>query len=150
VTAHDLLFHGGVPGRKVGDVLLPGMAEHRYVEGCACCEAHRDGLPAFDPATPLEWVYACADRPYARFYASRAVRGTLYRVRLEGDVERSAEDPAWFWAYRGRQARVVAVLETNVVLTMTERQKLFVRWGGSREEFDQMVRAVVAGAEVRQ
>lgn len=143
---HDQLFHGGVPGRKVGDLLLPNMAEHRYIEGCTHCEAQRKGAPALgDPATPPEWVYACADRPYARFYASRAVGGTLYRVRLEGDVERSEEDPEWAWAYRGRTARVVAVLERNITLSMRERKKLWNRWGGTGAEFEQMVREVVAG-----
>lgn len=143
---HDLLFHGGVPGRKVGDVLLPNMAEHRYVEGCKHCEAQRNGVAVGDPDTPPDWVYACADKPYARFYASRAVGGTLYRVRLEGDVERSVEDPEWSWTYRGRQARVVAVLERNITLTWREWQKLFKRWGGTEAEFESMVSAVMRGA----
>lgn len=141
---HDLLFHGGVGGRRVGDVLLPGMAEHRYVKGCAHCEAQRNNVvTGVDPPTPPDWVYACADRAYGRWYASRAVGGTLYRVRLEGDVERSLEDPDWSWAYRARRAVVVRVIETNVTLTMLERRKMFIRFGGSQEEFKQML--VMAG-----
>lgn len=144
---HDLLFHGGVPGRKVGDLLVPGMAEHRYVEGCKHCEAQRDGVQTgIDPPTPPDWVYACADLPYARWYASRAMYGTLYRVRLEGEIERSLEDPPWSWAYRARAARVVRVLETNIMLTMRERKKLFARFGGTRAEFNAMVAGVVRGA----
>jgi hypothetical protein len=142
---HDLLFHGGVAGRKVGDVLLPNMAEHRYVEGCPCCASQRMGQGP-DPATPSDWVYGCADRPYARYYASRALGGSLYRVRLEGDVERSVEDPDWSWTYRGRRAVVVAVVERNVVLTMQERQKLFIRWGGTHKEFGAMVESVLQQA----
>lgn len=144
--SHDLLFHGGAPGRKVGDLLLPGKAEHRYVEGCAHCDAQRRGeFTGIDPPTPPDWVYACADRHYARWYASRAVHGTLYRVRLEGEVERSAEDPDWSWTYRARAARVVRVLETNITLTQRERWKLFARFGGTREEFEQMIRLARAG-----
>lgn len=147
---HDLLFHGGVPGRKVGDLLVPGMAEHRYVEGCKHCEAQRDGtLTGIDPPTPPDWVYACADLPYARWYASRAVYGTLYRVRLEGDVERSVEDPDWSWTYRAPAARVVRVLERDIMLTMPERRKLFARFGGSPAEFKRMVAMVAPVARAR-
>ena len=137
------LFHGGVPGLWVGDVILPNMAEHRYVPGCKYCEAQRTNSEvAFDPPTPPDWVYATSDRPYARCYASRAVRGTLYRIRLEGDVERSTEDP--FPTWRGRRAIVVASLERAVTLTMKERRRLFVRWGGTPEEFEEMVVGLVA------
>ena len=37
-------------------------------------------------------VFATTNRRYARWYASRAVRGDLYKVLLSGDVERSEED----------------------------------------------------------
>ncbi|HEX7134344.1 MAG TPA: hypothetical protein VF228_17340 [Iamia sp.] len=73
---------------------------------------------------------------YARFYASKA-GGDLYRVQLVGDVERSTEDhfPTW----RGRRARVLSVAERGVTLTMAERERLYIRWGGSAEEFDLLV-----------
>ncbi len=149
--SHDLLFHGGVAGRKVGDLLLPGMAEHRYVPGCKHCEDQRNGiLTNIDPPTPPDWVYACADKPYARWYASRAVHGSLYRVRLEGEVERSAEDPPWSWTYRGRAARVIAVLERNILLTHDERWRLFRRFGGTRSQFHAMLRAAAAAAADRE
>ncbi len=141
-----LLFHGGVPGLKVGSVIIPGMAEHRYVEGCAHCEAQRRGSSVGDPATPEGWVYACADLPYARYYASRAVYGSLYRVRLEGDVEPSVEDPSIFHAYRARSAVVVQVLENRILLTMKERFKLWKRWGGTEAEFERMVSSMTRPA----
>lgn len=136
------LFHGGAPGLSVGDVIVPGMAEARYVDGCPDCEAHKAGHHgplSGDPATPPEWVYASEDRQYARYYASRAVKGWLYGVRLDGEVERSAEDPPEFKSWRGRRAVVTSVLERAVVLTMRERRRLFVRWGGTRREFDEMI-----------
>lgn len=142
-----ILFHGGVSGRRVGDVLVPGMAEHRYVKGCPHCEAQAAGVDSgIDPATPADWVYATADRPYARWYASRAVSGTLYRVRLEGDVEQSVEDPPWSNTFRARRAVVVAVLENRIVLTMDERWRIFRRFGGTQEEFRDMVKAALRQA----
>lgn len=143
-----LLFHGGVAGQSVGSVLVPGMAAHRYVKGCKHCEAQAAGVSTgIDPPTPEGWLYATADKPYARWYASRAVHGTLYRVRLEGDVEPSIEDPPWSHTSRGRRAVVVQVLERNVLLTMREREQLFKRFGGTPEEFRSMVAAVIADGE---
>lgn len=136
------LYHGGVAGLAVGSVVLPNMAGHRHVEGCKQCEAQRDGtwVQGTDPGTPANWVYATSDRPYARYYASRAVLGSLYRVRLVGEVERSSEDlfPTW----RAGSAIVVAVLEFNVVLSRFERLKLFKRWGGTEAEYREMVQQV--------
>lgn len=127
-------------------MILPGQAERRYVHDCPTCRAQAEGHshPEMDPPTPPDWVYATADRAYARYYASRAVGGTLYRVRLEGDVEPSAEDPPQFPTWRGRRAVVVRIQEQNVVLTHSERRALFIRWGGTAAEYDRMLRKVMA------
>lgn len=144
-----LLYHGGVAGLWRGHVLLPDMAHHRFVEGCACCEAQRAGVNAGDAPTPTGWVYATADKPYARYYASRAVGGTLYRVRLEGDVELSTEDPSQFPTWRGRRAVIVEVLERRITLTMEERRRLFLRWGGTEEEFELLLSGFAQARGVR-
>lgn len=139
-----VLFHGGAAGLRPGDVIVPGMAEHRFVDGCEICAAHARGeSTTLDPLTPHDWVYATTDRPYARYYASRAVKGTLYRVRLEGDIEQSTEDefPTW----RARRGVVVSVLERRVQLTMRERRRLFIRWGGTPREFNEMLAAAAKG-----
>lgn len=139
------LYHGGAKGLRCGDILLPDMAHTRYVEGCPCCEAQRRGEgAAIDPPTPAEWVYATSHRLYARYYASRAVGGDLYRVVLIGDAELSGEDrfPTW----RARSARVVGVVERGVMMTMRERRYLFKRWGGTDAEFDALVDGVLRGA----
>lgn len=143
-----LLYHGGVPGLWVGDVIRPNMAEHRHVDGCAVCRAQAEGRATghgIDPQTPADWVYATADKPYARYYASRAVGGTLYRVQLVGDVEPSVEDPPYFPTWRGRSATVVAVLEYKIALTHKERRQLFRRWGGTDAEYAEMVASVAGG-----
>jgi hypothetical protein len=85
-------------------------------------------------------VYASTDKEYARFYASKALHGSLYLVSLDGNVEPSAEDP--FPTWRGRRAIVLAVLQRSVVLTMGERRRLFRRWAGSDAEFADMVAAM--------
>lgn len=145
MTDRLVLFHGGVAGLKPGDLILPGHAEHRYVDGCLDCEAQRHGHtgPTGDAPTPPEWVYACGDRQYARFYASRAVSGWLYRVELRGDVERSDEDPEQFGCWRGREAVVLSVLERAVRLTMQQRRRLFVRWGGTDREWHRLAAQAV-------
>lgn len=139
------LYHGGVSGMRRGDIIRPGMAEHRYVKGCPHCEAQRAGKsatevgPLVDPPTPPNWVYATSHRRYGRWYASRAVEGDLYRVRLRGDVEPSTEDP--FPTWRGREAVVERILERKITLTMRQRRDLFRRWGGTDQEFDGMLLA---------
>ncbi|HSR50656.1 MAG TPA: hypothetical protein VLV83_07485 [Acidobacteriota bacterium] len=132
-----LLFHGGVSGLRRGDIILPNMAEHRYVEGCPHCEAQREGVAALDPPTPPDWVYASTHKLYARYYASRAMKGDLYKVRLAQDIEESTEDP--FPTWRARQATVIRVVERSIALTMKERRNLFLQWGGTEEEFELML-----------
>lgn len=139
------LWHGGVGGLWRGDVIRPDMAAHRYVEGCPHCEAQRAGTwaPGEDPGTPAGFVYATSDREYARFYASRAVLGSLYRVEL-ADPEPSVEDkfPSW----RGTSARIIEVKERGILLSQAERRRLFIRWGGTDAEFDAMAQQVMAEA----
>lgn len=133
-------YHGGVGGLRFGQEILPDMAEHRYVEGCPCCEAQKRGkteAPFHDPPTPKGWVYGTTNKLYARYYASRAWKGSLYRIQLVGNVERSTEDhfPTW----RGRAAKVVKVMERGILLTHKQRLDLYIRWGGTKEEFYAML-----------
>ena len=136
------LYHGGVAGLHRGDIIRPGMAEGRYVPGCPHCEAQRRGEMLGDPPTPPEWVYATHDYLYARYYASRAVRGSLYVVEPVGPTEASTED--LIPTVRARALRVLRVVERGVELTMRERRWLFLAQGGTDEEFEAMIRAVVA------
>lgn len=138
MTSRPQLYHGGIPGLSPGDVIRPNQQHRKHVDGCTVCAAHAAGqTTAVDPLTPEGWVYATKDLPYARHYASKA-GGDLYRVQLVGDVERSTEDhfPTW----RGRRAKVISVAQRNVTLTMSERERLFIRWGGTPEEFAAMLR----------
>lgn len=138
------LYHGGMGEMWRGDVIKPDMAEKRYHDGCAICQAHQAGLStSIDPATPHGWVYATSDRAYARYYASRAGNGWLYEVRLADNAEPSEEDP-YFPTWRAASATIERVLERGITLSMREREKLWVRWGGTKQEFANMVAQVRA------
>jgi hypothetical protein len=82
-------------------------------------------------------VYATTDRQYARWYASLAGLGWLYRVRPVGELHESAEDhfPS-FWC---AEFEVVSVLERAVRLSMRERRRLFIRWGATEREWQAML-----------
>lgn len=131
------LYHGGAPEIWRGKTILPDQATRRYHAGCKICEAQRNGRSSLDPATPHGFVYAIADIPYARYYASRFGSGWLYEVTLSEDAEPSTEDmfPTW----RASSAKVARVIEKRITLTMDERQALFIRWGGTEAEFNAMV-----------
>ncbi len=137
------LWHGGMPGLWRGDRLLPDMAAVRFVPGCKECEAHAQGLSISDPCTPAGFVYATSDREYARHFASRAGRGTLYRVKLLGNIE-AAPSEDLFPTWKAPSAIVVAVVEQRITLTWKQRRKLFIRWGGTDAEFEAMVQSTLA------
>jgi hypothetical protein len=127
------LFHGGAPGLKPGDLIVPGR--HRTVGGCEICAARaagRDfvvpGVGVIDPPTGRpDRVYVTSDRPYAALYASMAVLGDLYTVQLTTGVEESVEDlfPTWCAPY----AVVTGVVSRAVRLTDGQRRTLVRRWG---------------------
>ena len=142
------LFHGGVGDLWSGHIIKPDMAHARYVDNCPQCEAQRAEVivAGFDPPTPHGFVYATLDREYARYYASRAIRGWLYEVELIGEIEESTEDP--FPTWRSPSAKVLRVLEKRITLTMDERQRLFIRWGGTKGEFNAMVLNLKTGGKL--
>lgn len=118
-------YHGGVSGRRPGDQIAPG--HHRGRDDCSICRARNAGPgTALDPAPERHGVYLTADRKYARYYASLAGRGDLYRVEPVGDVDPSSEDH--FGTVVAPAALVVAVLERAVLLTDSQRRRLLARW----------------------
>lgn len=140
-----ILFHGGVPGLRAGQLLTPHAPN--VVDGCAICEARaagRDWADAagnvVDPATRQEMVYATDDRAYARFYASKYPFGDLYRVEMLGDVVESTEDHWATWC--APKARVVSVLERSVMLTAAQRRTLLRKW----QRFDRDAGVLVVNA----
>jgi hypothetical protein len=129
-------YHGGVDGLKVGDILEPGHSRKKH-DGCPWCEARENGEAHLGMDGPSRWasVYFTPNRLYAKFHASMYGRGDLYRVEPIGEVVRSTEDS--MESYRAPSARIVAVYERAVLLTMSERRKLDREWA----EADRLVLA---------
>lgn len=128
------LFHGGVPGLRVGDVIEPGH-ERRTHDGCVYCEARAKGQTAVSPEGHLidgpsqrqDRAYATTHRLYAKHYASLWGHGDLYRVTTDGAVESSTEDS--FETVCAERLVVAGVLDRAVLLTWSERRRLWREWG---------------------
>ena len=121
------LWHGGIPGLRVGDVLTGGQ-QRKHHDGCAFCEARAKGesLGGIDPPSKLQGVYVTSDKEYARHYASLWGYGDLYVVEPLGELVPSKEDHFLSWVVSS--ARVVSVYQRAVLLTWTKRRALAKRW----------------------
>lgn len=122
-----MLFHGGMPDLRPGDLIQPGH-ERKLHDGCPWCEARRDGgaYLGMDGPTPEGRVYATTNRLYAKHYASLWGRGDLYRVEPVGELERSTEDS--IESFFAPSLRVASVLDRVVLLTNSERRRLAREW----------------------
>lgn len=129
------LWHGGAPGVRPGDRILPGRSRPVH-PGCPWCEANAAGETGPGGLSPLtgrpDRVYLTPVREYARHYASLYGRGDLYRVDPVGPVERSPEDTVETWL--APAAVVVAVVERAVLLTMAQRRRLDRLWAAADAE----------------
>lgn len=150
-----MFYHGGKPGLKVGDVLVPSTPH--IEDGCPICEAKKRGMvctvgeyrrwlmqfgPAaakvlraladapddapVDPPAAKQAVYITTDNNYATWYAARSGNGDLYEVAPLTTPERSPEDN--FPSFTVESARVVRVIRRNVRLTRTERRVIEHQW----------------------
>lgn len=125
------LFHGGIPGLRVGDIIEPGHDRHPH-PGCPWCEARANGdaYRGIDgPSLDSDRVYCTTNRLYAKHYASLWGRGDLYRVEPVGPLVESTEDTVE--SFKAHALRVVAVYERAVRLTNTERRRLWREWGAA-------------------
>ena len=124
-------WHGGIPGLRPGDLIQPGHARPGK-SGCAICEARArqadgGGAPAIDGlALHADRVYITTNRLNAKHYASLYGRGWLYRVTPVGDFIRSTEDT--IETYAAEAARVESVYDRAVLLTMSERRRIYREW----------------------
>jgi hypothetical protein len=125
------LFHGGVPELRPGDLIEPGH-ERKIHQGCTWCATRAELPPSQDGlALQVGRVYLTPVRLYAQHYASLYGRGDLYRVEPVGELQRSTEDTVETWT--APAARVVAVLDRAVLLTQSERRRLYRLWGKADE-----------------
>lgn len=138
-AAGPLLYHGGAPGFRPGDVILPHPTKHK--DGCEWCASGAD-----DNHRP-DRVFASRDRLYGKFYASKFVDGWLYLVEPVGEMEPSDNDPSAFGAFQADAFRVVRVSERAVRLTHGERASLYRRWRRS-DIADGRETAVISGLDL--
>lgn len=128
-AAAEPFFHGGVPGKAIGEILVPATRlglQYQY----------RVADSDYDPG----WVYLTTDVGAAHGYASRylacdgrSIPGDVYRVQPLGGVHVDPDYEAFPEAFaRCAQARIVAVVAREVVLTAAEqiqRQRPYQVWG---------------------
>lgn len=121
------LYHGGVPGLAVGDLVLPGHSRDHHHPGRPWCEARARGetYGGDGPSHRLA-VYVTTDRSYARFHASLYGLGDLYEVEPIGEITPSEEDPVPSWTCES--ARVALVVQRAVLLTMRQRWDHYWAW----------------------
>lgn len=132
-------YHGGMPGLRVGQTLVPSPPN--FLDDCPICQAKKAGINiGIDPPTAHpDRIYITTDRDYGRFYASKFPRGALYVVEPVGELEPSTED--YFPTWKVAEAKVRAVYDRYVQLTMTQRRSLQRRWPDEPPEWLLAIRA---------
>lgn len=128
----SVLYHGGVPDLKPGDIIEPGHSRDNY-DDCPICRARREkGADAIEGTGHPEQVYCTIYRGCAAFYASMYGKGDVYQVRPVGELEDSIDED-FDGCYRCNRLQIVRTVEKHVVLTPKRRRKiirLMQRLGG--------------------
>jgi hypothetical protein len=122
-------FHGGVPGLKVGDSILPPDqtgTDHTL----SAYSAELDGGPH---TTRRDVVYLTTDRQVARAYAAGYPDGALYQVMPYSPVDPDPDCLTPGLSWHCPQGIVVAVVDP-VVLFRSRTPERWVRMlnGGAR------------------
>ena len=104
-------WHGGMPGLKVGDRILPPCesgTERRLI----------DSLPYAPPDDVArdDVVYLSTDRNVAKGYAAYYPDGALYEVRPVGELEPDPDCNVEGLSWRAPAAEVVSVVDPVVLL----------------------------------
>ncbi|MFD8234045.1 hypothetical protein ACFV20_19455 [Streptomyces sp. NPDC059696] len=113
-------FHGGYPGLKPGQLILPPdqtRTEHRL-----SAIASEIGAPAH--ATRTDVVYVTVARDVARAYAALYPDGALYLVEPEGALEPDPDCSTPDLSWQCEAARITAVVDPAVLA----RSRPFERW----------------------
>lgn len=117
----DALYHGGAPGFAKGQLIMPHETKH--LDGCPVCQARADENHAPDR------VFASPERLYAKHFASKWGRGTLYQVEPVGEALLSEADS--IPSIQAPAMRVLRVIQRGVVLTQAERRALYRLWAAA-------------------
>lgn len=124
------LWHGGAPGREVGDELLP--PSETGLEWTNDTNGADAGIP--DPNYRRDRVYATTDRDLAHAFAgswsknpNHTGRGCLYEVEFD-EPEDDADLPHLPGvSYQAPRGRIAAVAQTNVVWQERRHLKVLAR-----------------------
>lgn len=121
----SILYHGGVPGLKPGDLITPGHSRDDHHDGCPMCRARREqGAEAPEGTRHPDMVYCTIDRLEARLYASLYGKGDVYQVEPMGELTPSTDEGDPEGCYRCVKLRVKRITDVHVTLTMKDRRRL--------------------------
>jgi hypothetical protein len=120
------LFHGGVPGLRPGDRLVPG-----YGHGRERIELARAGILKDTPPGKQGRVYLTPSRETAAVFAHMYPHGDVYRVDPVGPIEVSLEDGVA--DYTAGESVVVAAVDRAVELTTAELRRALRRYQRRRQ-----------------
>lgn len=125
------LWHGGIPGLRVGDIIRPpdpGDTRH-LVDGCPECDARKRGSTTLMHGPVAGRVYVTSSREYARIYAAGYPRGALYQVEPIGNLEADPEaGPGGAVSWMVAEARVVCVYDPVVIMSPKRVRAWARRW----------------------
>lgn len=113
-------FHGGAPGLKPGDLILPPDTtgtNHRL----SAIAAEHDG-PTYSTRTDI--VYVTTGRDVARAFAAFYPDGALYRVEPHGQLEPDPDCDLPGLSWQCPSARIAAVVDPVVLF----RDRTPERW----------------------
>lgn len=112
-------WHGGAPGLKPGDVLLPPDAT-----GASSLAEYRAAVGAGGDVLRTDRVFVATDRQVARGYAALKPNGALYEVRPEGVLEPDPDCLLPGLSWQCERAVVVSVVDPVVWMS----GKPLARW----------------------
>lgn len=121
----SVLYHGGIPGLRPGDLIQPGHNRDHQHDDCPICRKRREqGADAPEGTQHPETVYCTTNRLYAKTYASLYGRGDVYQVEPIGPLTPSTDEGDPEGSYRCPLLRVKRIVDVRVTLTMKERRRL--------------------------
>lgn len=115
-----ILYHGGKPGLKPGDLIEPGHSRDQYDDCPICQDGRNHGATAFEGTEHPEQVYCTNIRDYAALHASLYGKGDVYQVKPLGPLTPSDENETATW--RCDRLQVIYIVEASVQLDWKRRR----------------------------
>lgn len=122
-----VLYHGGAPGLKPGDIIDGGHSRDDLHDDCPICRRRREQgaeLPSPAGTAHPDMAYCTTSRLYARLYASVYGRGDVYQVEPLGPLTPTTDEGDPEGSYRCPRLRVKRITDVHVTLTPKERRRI--------------------------